>query len=135
MGTVIQTDDTSRFSIRSEMRRGANCRQPTSVGSPINHETLGHNCTITCHDQEIRSSKGTRNLLKFTLGAAVPAHLFLSTKMTSPWPETRALIGCPPWSRNCHSSMSSVASRKYVSSLLSRSGTPHVKLCIPSRSK
>ena len=65
-----------------ETRRGANCRQPTSVCSPIIHETLDHNNTTTC--QNIVSSHklidglstGTRNLLNFTLNAAVSAQLF-----------------------------------------------------------
>ena len=34
-----------------ETRRDAICRQPTSVFSPINHETLGHNYTNTCQDK------------------------------------------------------------------------------------
>ena len=53
-----------------------------------------------------------------------------STRITFPWSEGGPLICCPFRSRYCHSSMRSVASLKYLVSLLSRSGTSNVRLCV-----
>ena len=73
------------------------------------------------------------HLAQHLLRTAVRAHLFLSIRMTSPWSEGGPLICCPLWSRYCHSSMSSMASFIYFTSLLSRCGTPNVRLCGPGR--
>ena len=50
--------------------------------------------------------------------------------MTSLCLEGGPLIVCPPCNCICHPSMSYVASRRYLTSLLSRSRTPHVKECV-----
>ena len=42
----------------------------------------------------------------------------------------RPLIVCPPCNCICHHSMISVASRRYLTPLLSRSSTPHVQECV-----
>ena len=55
-------------------------------------------------------------------GATV-CHRWRSIKTTSPWSEDGRLTGGTPWSCCCHASIKSVASRRYLISLLSRSGT------------
>ena len=102
--------------------QSALCQQRTCVCSSINHETPDHNYNCLPDNELVNY---WRSSFIESHSAAVPAHLFLSKKITSPWSEAGALICRPPWSRNNSSSMSSVASRRYWVSLLSRSGTPH----------
>ena len=125
-------------------------RETQSVGFPykclssINHETLGHNYTSILPRQ--KKCPPTNELMNYwrtfvhrkahdacsNLHSALPCRLILclSTNITSPSSEERPLTGCPLWSRCCHSSLSSVDSIKYLVPLLSRSGTPHVRLCV-----
>ena len=55
-------------------------------------------------------------------------HLCLSTKMTSPCSGGGPLIVCPPCTCICHPSMSSVASRRYLTSLLSTATRQRVRV-------
>ena len=61
----------------------------------------------TQKNTEIQSNGET--LRKYTHLAAVPAHLCLLTKTTSPCSEGGPLVGCQNFCRCCHSLMSSVA--------------------------
>ena len=57
-------------------------------------------------------------------------HHCLSIKITSLCSEGSRLTEGPSWSCCCHFSIKSVASRRFLILLLSRSGTSHVRKCV-----
>ena len=88
---------------------------PTSVCTPINNETLGHNYSTAYQDKEsVRPRINCESFIQFKTYA---------TAITSEHKPTQHQLFT-------FVSISSVASRRYFTSLPSRSGTPHVKECV-----
>ena len=134
-----------RVSLHVQLRRDATCRQQTNVCSPINHETLGNNYTSTCQDEgrcpptsEFRNYRRTSSIQRHTEHAQIyTRHCRASSCVSLSLNEddffvvggTSALpLPTLESEQQLLDELRGLA--RHFTSLLSRSGTPHVRLCV-----